>query len=132
MNAPKLLPKHVDAVTLAFPANVVGVYLPKLEEIPDKYKTNEYSWKGGCELATRIFSNECSGKKVGFVPMPGVDPQGVWEHLSVCLGSYQPKHEHKIAGTGWLIEMWICRFLLDDEVVWTNPNIEEDQEGESK
>jgi len=128
-------PKEVDPVLMAFPADVIGEYLPAWDDLPAEFRKNWHGGEGACSLASGIFYGTFSagGKnfnlkdgKIGFVPMDGVDPNMAWRHLQVCLGSYQPKHEHKIAGVGYLISLWIKFFLLDDEVIWSNPSNEDE------
>lgn len=36
----------------------------------------------------------------------GIDPAKAKRHLMAVLGSFEPKHEHKEAGAGWLMSMW--------------------------
>jgi hypothetical protein len=36
----------------------------------------------------------------------GIDRRAAFRHISACLGSYDPSHEHKIAGVGYLISLW--------------------------
>ena len=35
------------------------------------------------------------------------DKNEVWRHLKACMGSFQPAHEHKVAGVGYLMSLWL-------------------------
>lgn len=129
-------PKEVSDVLFAFPANVVGDYLPNEDELPEEFGPNAWIHNPCCDLASGIFygrmthkgeSIKVAGEKIGFTPREGVDPMMAWRHILACLKSYEPKHQHKIAGVGYLISMWIDSFLVEGEVVWENP-ISKEQE----
>jgi len=123
-------PKEVDKVLAAFPADVIGDYLPKWEDIPEDFRKGWNRQGSPCDLASALFSGsymsgkigepviELVGRTPGFIVKEGIDAKLVWPHLQVCLRSYQPKHEHKIAGVGYLISQWIQVFLIDGKVLW--------------
>lgn len=92
-------PQKIDDAMVAFPASVRGTLLPPMDEIPKEFK----SWHNPCSKAvSTIFF------KGGSLPRPveGVDPEDAARHLRAVLGSFEPKHEHKIAGAAWLFSMW--------------------------
>ena len=92
-------PKEVDDITLAFPARVVGTYLPPISEIPDEFVRGKSEW---CKIVSNLFF------KGGSLPSvkPGIDAAKAKRHLMTVLGSFEPKHEHKEAGAAWLMSMW--------------------------
>ena len=47
-----------------------------------------------------------NGLKEYAVAVKGVDFKQAHAHISVILGSFEPKHEHKIAGCAYLESMW--------------------------
>lgn len=95
-------PKVVDQVTYAFPADVVGSYLPALSEIPDEFKQedNEYY-----KLAQHAFLNNVSIKAEAL--KEDVDENTANRHLSAVLRSFEPKHEHKLSGVAYLLQNWL-------------------------
>jgi len=123
-------PKEISDVMMAFPANVVGDYLPEWSDIPEEFRKGWNSSYGACNLSSDIFSWRLGDKKIGFVPMDDVDPGMAWRHICACLGSFEPKHEHKIAGVGYLISLWIKAFIVDDDVYWKNPKAQEESDSE--
>jgi hypothetical protein len=106
-------PKAIDQVTLAFPANVVGTYLPPRDVIPEDFDRNwhhdSHEW---CGVANRWFSEGI--EKSEFKPKDGIDEAAAWRHLSACMRSFEPKHEHKIAGVAWLMSMWFDKASGDE------------------
>ena len=92
-------PTVVSDVDVAFPTNV-AVLLPPCDELPDEFKR----WLGNvwCRAASKLFF---SG---GVFPptKPGIDRVAALRHIRVCLGSWQPKHEHKAAGVAYLMSLW--------------------------
>ena len=91
-----------DLVTITKPEMAFGTMrlLPPWEEIPDEFKRgNQYT-----RLATAIFSGLPLPEGDCYL-LPGFEEsatalnQAVRAHLT----SYGPKHQHKIAGVGYLI-----------------------------
>lgn len=100
------LPRDVDQATLTFPARVVGDYLPREDEIPERYRrmTGETGWH---KLVHAWFHGGLARPKIHLVP--GVDGEKAVRHLSTCMASFEPKHEHKVAGVAYLMSLWFVR-----------------------
>lgn len=92
-------PQDVDGLTVAFPGNVVGTLLPPMSQIPEEFKNHRNEW---CSIAMKLFF---SGGRLPQVKAE-IDALKAKRHLSAVLGSFEPKHEHKEAGAGWLMSMW--------------------------
>lgn len=92
-------PHTVNDLDVAFPAKVIGTLLPHMSEIPDEFKEPRNKW---CDFAMSLFFNGGKLPKV----KPGVDANNAKRHLSAVLSSFEPQHEHKEAGAGWLMSMW--------------------------
>ena len=92
-------PIEVDQVTLAFPANV-GKFLPARDDIPEEF------WQHGNPWAKLVSTWFFSG--LPRLPMfkEGVDASMAVRHLATCMGSFEPKHEHKTAGVASLMSLW--------------------------
>ena len=91
-----------DLTSITDPERAFGTtrLLPPWEEIPDEFKRgNQYT-----RLATAIFfgndlpDGECTFLE-GFAESGEALNRAVYAHLK----SFAPKHEHKIAGVGYLI-----------------------------
>lgn len=94
---PRLMPQPLDAARSAFPANVRDL-LPKWEDIPDEFKSFSGKWQ---DVVTAWFFSgvqNCQWK-----PREGVDTQAALLHVGACMGSFEPKHEHKEAGCAYLL-----------------------------
>jgi hypothetical protein len=90
-------PIKISDVELAFPADISKL-LPLYDSIPEEFKDGN-RWT---QLADDLFAE---GGDPGNTK-PGIDKREAVRHLQACLGSFQPKHEHKIAGVAWLLSQW--------------------------
>ena len=92
-------PAAIDDATFAFPATLGGL-LPPMDEIPDEF-LNSYDNKW-VSLVSGLFY------KGGNLPAtkPGIDAKAARRHIGTVLGSYEPAHEHKIAGAAYLASLW--------------------------
>jgi hypothetical protein len=93
-------PQEVDDLTVAFPAHVVGTLLPPWKEIPDEFHDWGNPWQ---KLAAAWFSRGLA-RPLAF--KGHIDGAAAMRHLRACLGSFQPKHEHKMAGVAYLLSLW--------------------------
>ena len=98
-------PQQVDDPMVAFPANVCGTLLPPMDEIPDEFKERPGTkWN---RLGARWFFSGLNGR---IVWKDGINERDALRHLKACLGSWEPKHEHKEAGVAYLFSLWAERF----------------------
>lgn len=96
-----LQPKTVDDVFMAFPANVIGKYLPVEKDIPKEFWSDN-DW-------TPIIDDwffKGLNKGVEFHPKDSVDAGKAFRHCRAVMKSYQPSHEHKIAGLAYLMSQF--------------------------
>lgn len=92
---------EVSDTLLAFPANVIGSLLPLEEEIPDEFP-HEAKF---AEVAQTWFFCGLSPESK-FRPKEGVNSGKALRVLQACLGSYEPRHEHKMRGVAFLMSEW--------------------------
>lgn len=96
--------KDVSDVVMAFPANVIkDGFLPPWEQLPEAFQRH---WTPWTDLADELFLKGSIQDSHGIRLKEGLDPEKVRRHTMACLGSYEPKHEHKIAGVGFLLYCW--------------------------
>jgi hypothetical protein len=91
----------VTDVDMAF-GKIRGL-LPAWDALPAEYRRESAS---GCRVASGLFYKGGKLSDHGLKPRDGVDSAKATRVLRACLGSFQPKHEHKIAGVGYLIDQW--------------------------
>ena len=94
-------PQAVSDITIAFPAHVVGKLLPFWNEIPEEFREEQDQYS---RHVYRWFYHGIDKRQ--WKPRDGIDPEIAWRHLQACMGSFEPKHEHKIAGVAWLMSQW--------------------------
>lgn len=93
-----LTPEQVESITDPERAFSTERLLPAWEDIPEEFKRGNVYTK----LASAIFYG---------TPMPdceiemveGFKPEAVNDCVRAHIGSFGPKHEHKIAGVGYMI-----------------------------
>lgn len=98
--------KEVSDVTLAFPANVIrDGLLPAWDDIPERFKTLDRD--GWIDLFVALFyEGGKAGHDLWLHPNPGVDGAKAFRQIRACLGSYEPRHEHKTAGVTFMLSEW--------------------------
>lgn len=103
-------PKETNALDMAFGSGVIGKFLPPMEEIPKAYHRGR---RPGCEVAMKIFFS--GAKTFKAAPREGINASAAMRQIKVCLGSFDPQHEHKEAGVGYLFELFFESVELDGE-----------------
>ncbi len=100
-----LVPQDVSDVLLAFPATVCGTLLPERDSLPDLYRKNWHLTSNHwCQIAEQWFYQGLTDAE--WKTKEGIDLNKALRHLQACLGSFEPKHEHKIGGVGYLMSLW--------------------------
>jgi hypothetical protein len=97
---PWRVPKVMSGVDMAFPATVSHL-MPPYGEIPEEFKRMNGKWVD--------FFRDCfytGVEDVQLIPMEGVDPKAAWTTLVCIRGSFEPKHEHKMAAFAYLCSLW--------------------------
>jgi hypothetical protein len=94
-------PKPVTDLDLAFPSHVIGSYLPLEKDIPKEFWKCHNTFN---EMSESIFLGTTANW--GFQLNQGIDLEMFKRHIKTCLGSFEPKHEHKIAGVAYLLSLW--------------------------
>ena len=97
--------KEVSDVQLAFPANV-DEYIPLMEDIPEKFKNDTGDASKWIRLVALLFYGDSRNAEIYLTPKEGIDPQKAARHIKCVLGSFAPKHEHKMAGGSYLFSEW--------------------------
>lgn len=78
-------------------------HMPKYADLPIEFQ--DWHHHPACKFVSTWFM---SGVKVEDFPPPreGVDARKARAALAAILRSWEPKHEHKIAGAGFLANEW--------------------------
>lgn len=93
-------PLPVTELDLAFGGDI-GRLMPSYRSLPEEYQREHAHF---CRVAQDWFFN---GLKVDTLkPKEGIDAKAALRHCGAVLRSFEPKHEHKIAGVGWLMAQW--------------------------
>lgn len=110
-------PHTFSTVDLAFPGNVVKNYMPQWDEIPDEFKRDPNSARSTADM---WFFNQLlqTDPKPKFVSRPGIEANKAVVHIHVVLGSYEPRHEHKVAGAAMLIDLYFEKITKGSKVIF--------------
>jgi hypothetical protein len=95
---------EINDMTLAFPAYALD-WMPEYDAIPDEFKDRHSREAEWIQIANYWFANGLNDK-VEFYAREGVDAKAAFRALQATLGSYQPKHEHKIAAVAYMMSCW--------------------------
>jgi len=102
-------PKEVSNIDIAFPAQVSHL-LPAWEEIPEKYKKDH---DPAVDLMQTWFYQGLA--ETEFISREGVDKIKALRQVKACLGSFEPKHEHKTAGVAYLLSLFFSEVKSKDK-----------------
>lgn len=98
-------PKPVNNLEIALGlANNTDKYLPKWEEIPEDFKRGYGEAQKWVKTVNDIFY--CGVNIVEVKLKDGIDKKLALGHLMAVLLSFEPKHEHKMAGVSYLMSLW--------------------------
>jgi len=116
-------PTDADAVELAFPAHGVS-RMPDYEDIPEEFRNR--NWRRGGDGAAKWldFQSEWFAKGFAFArltPRDDVSPFVASNHLKAIQGSFEPKHEHKVAGVAYLASLWFDDVVPIEDVEKNRP-----------
>lgn len=103
------IPRKTDSIIRAFPAGIIGEYLPPLDEIPAEFLRQQHHnpW---CKQASSWFFRGVDKEASTVICKPHIDTpekanDALWQ-IQTCLRSFEPKHEHKIGGVGYLMSLF--------------------------
>lgn len=107
------LPVPVTDALLAFPGQVEHL-MPAPEEIPERY------WEEDARLFPLIRKFVYEGYMPAdftFEARDEIDYGLVHRHMAAIRGSFQPKHEHKIAALTMLLDLWLPNLKPIEEAI---------------
>jgi hypothetical protein len=104
-------PVPVSKVDLVYPARALDL-MPPLHQIPSRYRQIN-PWSAFC--THWMFQGLTD--EVQFHLKDGVDGEAAYRHLSVIVGSFAPKHEHKEAAFSYLCSLWFTK-VVDDGITY--------------
>ena len=94
-------PIKVDDVSLVLGGDVTHL-MPEYKNIPDEFK--RYKGNIFVDFVSNWFFKGISKENLGrLIPKENIDTNMALRHIKAVLGSWSPKHEHKIAGCAYLL-----------------------------
>lgn len=107
-------PVALEDVDVVFPSRALD-WMPPMSEIPADFERDS-PWH---KLLSAIMFDGVRGSDLGFDLKPGIDGETSTRHLFAIVGSYAPKHEHKMAAFAFLCDLWFHAIQTDDTIYTT-------------
>jgi len=86
-------------------------HMPKIEDIPEKFKRNNSNNKWIKAQQDWFFKGI---KKTQLIPKKGVDRDKAIRALSAIQRSWEPSHEHKEAAVAYLMSEWFDDYVEEE------------------
>lgn len=102
---------NISGIDRAFPTSVKDM-LPPWSDIPDEFKDHNCGTKWNKIMSQWFFNGLPKGTQ--FKWKDGINGNDALVHLRYCLGSWEPKHEHKEAGVAYLMSQWLEDVVIPD------------------
>ena len=99
-----ITPTAVNDLNMGFGPKNLKEYLPEMSEIPEDFKYNNVKGKKWTSIVDDWFFSGI--QKLVLKPKAGIDEKKAFRHLKAIMSSWEPKHEHKTAGVGYLMSLW--------------------------
>jgi hypothetical protein len=104
-------PQEVTDLDMAFCVRA-GALMPPRGDLPKCY----YAFPGGRDSVRFASMWFFKGfQKADFTPREGVDTRLALRHIKACIGSFELKHEHKMAGVAFLLDQFFEKVVTDDK-----------------
>ena len=97
-------PVAVSEANLVFGGRMSEL-LPPIADIPGEFRRGDNEF---FRVVSRWFHDGLPNG-TEFIPKAGIDASKALRHVQAILCSFQPKHEHKIAGVAYLLSLWFER-----------------------
>lgn len=94
-------PIEVTPIDIAFGGKAMQI-LPAYKDIPEEFKRSGSKWE---KFVSKWFYEGLHEKNYP-TARHGVNLSQAMMNIQACLASYEPKHEHKIAGAAYLASQW--------------------------
>lgn len=98
----KWMPVEVSATDLIFGPRDINKMMPAYHEIPSEFYDRSNKWHD--VFGHWFFTGLPEGTE--FLPKEGIDLSKALAHIRSVMGSFEPKHEHKMAGVAFLMNEW--------------------------
>lgn len=93
-------PKPVTDLDLAFGGRIADL-MPAYRDLPEEFRRERDPFT---RLVSSWFFKGLDTTKL--TAKEGVDKDAALRHCRAIMGSFDPSHEHKIAGVAWLMSKW--------------------------
>lgn len=81
-------------------------HLPLRKNLPEEFRERWHHRSGYCGAASGLFFNGGTFASHGLTPKDGIDQCAAESAVLAALRSFEPSHERKIGGVGYLLSQW--------------------------
>lgn len=109
------VPMDVDECQRVFTAGVIGTLLPEWDLIPEEFKRGHTRWHHLVAMWFGTAAGHPDGLPADaeFHAKPGLGgAEKAYTHIMTCLRSWDPRHQHKIAGCAWLAHCFFEKVVI--------------------
>jgi hypothetical protein len=96
------------------PKNVlrIDLLLPLYKDIPEDFKLERGDARKWTKIVNEWFFNGMRSVRV-IVKRKEIDQVVAMRHLKEIMNSWEPQHEHKIAGVAYLMSLWFDDIMYE-------------------
>lgn len=96
----------IDGLQMALGADLTkDSLIPPYLDIPEEFRRERGDARPWLKIQSDWFFHGLKDKGE-FVAKKDIDAGDAWSHLATIQGSWDPKHEHKMAAVAWLMSRW--------------------------
>lgn len=82
-------------------------HLPAWDDIPEEFRKRWHQGNAYCDFISQWFYSGLGPEDLArLTPREGVDRTKALAAVKAIIGSFEPQHEHKTAGAGYLLSEW--------------------------
>ena len=96
-----MTPQKTTGLDHAFGPSRIATFLPPYADLPEEFRRERNPW---CQFVQDWFFK--GADKDRLKAKPGVDWKDAVGHCATIMRSFEPKHEHKVAGVAYLLSLW--------------------------
>lgn len=110
----QIKPQEVSEVEIVFPASVSSLMPPESydRDLVISAMNGYLPWSG---FVGALWAGRVKQETIEMIPRDGIDGETAWRHIVCIMGSYEPKHEHKITALNVLLESWFHEAIWEEK-----------------
>jgi hypothetical protein len=108
--AARLMPRQTTGLDIAFGPSNIMEWMPPYKELPEEFRRERTTW---ASFVSGWFYRGLANVD-RLKAKPDIVATQALNHVKAVLGSWDPKHEHKMAGCAYLLSLWFEPITQED------------------